>query len=56
MVGGDFNSILSSDEWLHGASPHDGSMEDFATALLNCGLIDVGFKGNSYTWTNNHMF
>ncbi|EOY26436.1 Uncharacterized protein TCM_028053 [Theobroma cacao] len=41
MVGGDFNSILSSDEWLHGASPHDGSMEDFATALLNCGLIDI---------------
>ncbi|EOY26351.1 Uncharacterized protein TCM_027856 [Theobroma cacao] len=56
MVGGDFNFIVSSAERLLSAPPHDGSMEDFATTLLNCGLLDVGFEGNNYTWTNNHMF
>ncbi|EOY06960.1 Uncharacterized protein TCM_021522 [Theobroma cacao] len=56
MVGGDFNSILSSAERLHGANPHNGSMEDFATMLLDCGLHDAGYEGNNFTWTNNHMF
>ncbi|EOY34749.1 Uncharacterized protein TCM_042329 [Theobroma cacao] len=56
MVGGDFNSILSSAERLHGAHPHSGSMEDFATMLLDCGLLDAGYEGNNFTWTNNHMF
>ncbi|EOY06956.1 Uncharacterized protein TCM_021518 [Theobroma cacao] len=56
MVDGDFNTIVSCAERLNGASPHEGSMEDFAATLLDCGLIDAGFEGNSYTWTNNHMF
>ncbi|EOY02245.1 Uncharacterized protein TCM_016772 [Theobroma cacao] len=56
MVGGDFNSILNSTEWLHGAQPHSGSMEDFATMLLDCGLLDASYEGNNFTWTNNHMF
>ncbi|EOY00995.1 Uncharacterized protein TCM_010895 [Theobroma cacao] len=38
------------------AEPHGGAMEDFATALLDCGLIDGGFKGNLFTWTKNLMF
>ncbi|EOY26462.1 Uncharacterized protein TCM_028138 [Theobroma cacao] len=56
MVGGDFNSIVSIVERLNGATPHVGSMEDFASTLFDCGLLDAGFEGNSYTWTNNHMF
>ncbi|WRX14697.1 Reverse transcriptase domain - like 10 [Theobroma cacao] len=56
MVGGDFNTIVSCAERLNGAPPHGGSMEDFVATLLDCGLIDAGFEGNSYTWTNNHMF
>ncbi|EOX99837.1 Uncharacterized protein TCM_008802 [Theobroma cacao] len=35
IVGGDFNAIIHSGERLNGAVPHAGSMEDFATALLD---------------------
>ena len=27
-------------------------MEDFRSALLHCGLIDLGFTGNIFTWRN----
>ncbi|EOY19035.1 Uncharacterized protein TCM_043662 [Theobroma cacao] len=33
--------------------PHDGAMEDFATALLDYDLIDGGFQGYLFTWINN---
>ncbi|EOY20267.1 Uncharacterized protein TCM_045622 [Theobroma cacao] len=64
MVGGDFNSILNSTERLHGAQPHSGSMEDFATMLLDCGLLDAGYevpRGPSnfrflHAWTHHHDF
>lgn len=56
MVKGDFNVMLNRDERLHGAVLQDGSMEDFAIALSHCGLMDVGFEGNKFTWTNFHMF
>ncbi|EOX99578.1 Uncharacterized protein TCM_008287 [Theobroma cacao] len=53
IVDGDFNVILNRDERLFGAELHGGAMENFATTLLDCGLIDGGFEGNSFTWTNN---
>lgn len=56
LVGGDFNVILNREESLYGAASHDGSMEDFATTLLDCGLVDGGYEGTQFTWTNNHMF
>ncbi|EOY21546.1 Uncharacterized protein TCM_013313 [Theobroma cacao] len=46
IVGGDFNAIIHNGERLNGVVPHAGSMEDFATALLDCGLIDGGYEGN----------
>ncbi|EOY17515.1 Uncharacterized protein TCM_042331 [Theobroma cacao] len=42
LVGGDFNSIVSCDERLNGAIPHDGSVEDLSSTLLDCGLLDTG--------------
>ncbi|EOY17513.1 Uncharacterized protein TCM_036737 [Theobroma cacao] len=56
IVGGDFNIILKREERLYGADPHEGSIEDFASVLLDCGLLDGGFEGNPFTWTNNRMF
>ncbi|EOY09179.1 Uncharacterized protein TCM_024576 [Theobroma cacao] len=56
MARGDFNVILSRNERLLGAEPHASSMEDFALTLLDCGLLDAGFEGNRFTWTNSHMF
>ncbi|XP_017974482.1 PREDICTED: uncharacterized protein LOC108661563 [Theobroma cacao] len=49
MVGGDFNAIVSVAERLNGAPPYGGSMEDFATMLLDCGLLDAGFEGKNFT-------
>lgn len=56
IVGGNFNAIIHSGERLNGATPHVGSMEDFATALLDCGLMDGVYERNPYIWTNNRMF
>ncbi|EOY25454.1 Uncharacterized protein TCM_026877 [Theobroma cacao] len=56
LVGGDFNIILKREERLYGSAPHEGAMEDFASTLLDCGLLDGGFEGNPFTWTNNRMF
>ena len=27
-------------------------MQQFRVAVLHCGLVDLGFKGNLFTWTN----
>ena len=27
-------------------------MQKFRAALLRCGLVDLGFRGNIFTWTN----
>ncbi|EOY26579.1 Uncharacterized protein TCM_028413 [Theobroma cacao] len=56
LIDGDFNVILKREERLYGATLHDGSMEDFAATLLICGLLNGGFEGNPYTWTNSKMF
>ena len=29
-------------------------MQQFWVALLHYGLVDLGFKGNLFTWTNGH--
>ncbi|EOY33007.1 Uncharacterized protein TCM_041013 [Theobroma cacao] len=56
FVGGDFNVILKREKRLYRARPHGGSMEDFTTTLLYCGLVDGGFESNLYTWTNSQIF
>lgn len=56
MARGDFNVILSREERLLETEPHASSMEDFALTLLDYGLLDAGFEGNRFTWTNSHMF
>ena len=29
-------------------------MMEFKVALLHCGLVDLGFQGNIFTWNNGH--
>lgn len=49
---GDYNEILSSYE-KQGRHPCSlQRMEDFQSALLHCGLIDLKFIGNKFTWRN----
>jgi hypothetical protein len=52
LVCGDFNEALCQEE-------HDGpnlrseaQMELFRSCLDDCGLIDLGYSGPSFTWTN----
>jgi endonuclease/exonuclease/phosphatase family metal-dependent hydrolase len=49
---GDFNEIVDqSEKW--GANPRrEGQMELFRTALEQCNLSDLGYKGSRFTWTN----
>ena len=49
---GDFNEILQSEE-KQGRLPKPlAPMKHFRTALLHCGLADLGFQGNIFTWNN----
>ena len=49
---GDSNEILSSNE-KNGRLPKPlGLMQNFCNALLNCGLVDLGYNGRIFTWRN----
>uniref|UniRef100_A0A6N2MJJ3 Reverse transcriptase domain-containing protein n=1 Tax=Salix viminalis TaxID=40686 RepID=A0A6N2MJJ3_SALVM len=38
-----------------GDNPNQGSMEEFGSCLLDCGLLDAGYEGNDFTWTNGKV-
>ncbi|XP_074305072.1 uncharacterized protein LOC141640007 [Silene latifolia] len=49
---GDFNKILFEHE-KHGGAPREQYlMDEFRSEIDECGLLDVGFSGNPYTWWN----
>ncbi|RYR45289.1 hypothetical protein Ahy_A07g031124 [Arachis hypogaea] len=48
-VGGDFNCVLSATD-TGGNSGLSRDHDRFADCLLECGLQDLGFKGQSFTW------
>ena len=49
---GDYNEILSSNEKQGGVPKPLNHMEAFRATLLNCGLEDLSFQGNIFTWNN----
>ena len=48
----DFNAIFHASEKQSVNAPYFKQMEDFWVALENCELIDLGFIGHKFTWTN----
>ncbi|KAG6488356.1 hypothetical protein ZIOFF_049599 [Zingiber officinale] len=56
LVGGDFNVISSMEEHSAGVLARPGAMEDFNNFIMLAGLVDVGFVGDRYTWTNNRVW
>ena len=49
---GDFNEILTMEEKQGGLIRPLRPMQEFREALLQCGLVDLGFQGNIFTWSN----
>ena len=49
---GDFNEILSASKKQGRLLRHPRFMEEFRSTLLHCGLVDMGYKGNIFTWRN----
>ncbi|XP_042972967.1 uncharacterized protein LOC122304769 [Carya illinoinensis] len=50
---GDFNEILHLHKKQGGAVRPYHQMEEFSRSLIECGLSDMGFEGNKFTWCNN---
>lgn len=46
----DFNDIVSMEEKRRGQRQPSRLMKDFSGAIMNCGLHDVSFSGDIYTW------
>ena len=55
IVFGDFNEILNSDEKLGWLDRDARQMEGFRNCLCNCGLLDMGFVGQRFTWCNGRI-
>ena len=49
---GDFNDMISDDEKLGGLPVNRTRISAFRNYMDNCGLMDLGFHGPSFTWTN----
>ncbi|XP_042972796.1 uncharacterized protein LOC122304603 [Carya illinoinensis] len=52
LVCGDFNEVLSQQEKMGGRPRPEMLMQAFRSVLDDCNLIDLGFKGQKYTWCN----
>lgn len=55
MATGDFNSVTSQDEKIGGSSMTIQETCEFNDMFFQIGLIDTGFFGNRFTWTNNRI-
>lgn len=52
FIGGDYNEILHRSEKVGGCDRIHTQMEAFQKTLSECALMDIGFKGSQYTWSN----
>ena len=50
LVGGDFNIFLTNEERQGSDTDRQGNMMEFADAIADCQLIDLGFDGPMFTW------
>ncbi|KAL5720793.1 hypothetical protein ACHQM5_013428 [Ranunculus cassubicifolius] len=50
---GDFNAILRADEKMGGNGTLHNSLVEFNDLVNDLGLVDLGFVGPKFTWSNN---
>ncbi|XP_004252413.1 uncharacterized protein [Solanum lycopersicum] len=52
LIAGDFNAILSTQDWLDGGSVTKNEIQDFGDCLRDMEVTELQWKGNYYTWNN----
>ncbi|KAF5464386.1 hypothetical protein F2P56_014464 [Juglans regia] len=52
LLMGDFNEVLSPNEKCGGRIRTDKQIQAFSEVIDDCELLDLGFKGNPFTWCN----
>ena len=55
VVCGDFNEITHANEKLGWLDRDATQMWDFREGLSKCGLVDLGFVRQRYTWCNGRL-
>ncbi|KAG6492296.1 hypothetical protein ZIOFF_047250 [Zingiber officinale] len=55
-MGGDFNVIIGSNEHSAGFLAKPGATHEFNNFLMLAGLLDSGFVGDRFTWTNGKVW
>lgn len=55
LCAGDFNEIMYNHEKRGGPARAQSQMENFRAALASCGLRDLGYVGDKYTWRNHSL-
>ena len=54
LLGGDFNNITCQSEKWRGRQFNPSRATKFINCINHYGLLDLGFKGSKYTWSNHH--
>lgn len=49
---GDFNDTIAESEKVGGNSRTQSQLDVGRKTLLACGLLDLGYHGHPFTWTN----
>lgn len=52
LLGGDFNELTCANEKYMGNPINNSRCDQFIQCLNYCNLLDLGFRGSRYTWTN----
>lgn len=52
FIGGDFNEVLKASDKFGGNPTNLNCSNQFWNCINKCNLIDLGYKGSKYTWTN----
>jgi hypothetical protein len=52
---GDFNELIRAEEKQGRIHRSENQMQRFRDAIDDCGFLDLGYQGPSFTWTNNRV-
>lgn len=56
LIMGDFNSIPTNEDMIHGSEVQDNETKDFRNFMDDCIMNELPTVGRGYIWTNNHVY